>query len=317
MATYDYLKSLRKSPIQTAGNVMQAAAMGMANQPYQPPQDNSDNTLKALLLKRMIEQQMPTEEDISQRALRESQTALNLKLGEQMGQGGAGEVIYRRGDTGEEVPQQQALADMAQGNRNFIVSRRNVTKQGVREDVLSKPEDLTKEEKDYVNLSGELNKTLDFIKNTVVPKLEIGSAEKGGFGDWQSLQAQSLPFPLIRDQGVQDFKSAILDLKQRIPFLRGGKQLTSTEAKRVDSLLNPFGQTAESYKNNLEKLRQEFFTGKQVVTGGLNYLQPSPSVSGMQQPQVNQDMFTEENINATAQKYGITPEEVKRRLGVQ
>ena len=57
-------------------------------------------------------------------------------------------------------------------------------------------------------------------------------------------------------------------LKADIPFLRGGKQLTPTEAKRVDKLLNPFGKKPNVYKRDIEIFQKEFYTGKEIMKHG-------------------------------------------------
>ena len=47
-------------------------------------------------------------------------------------------------------------------------------------------------------------------------------------------------------------------MKADIPFLRGGKQLTPMEAKRVDILLDPTGKSDKTKLENIDKFEKEF-----------------------------------------------------------
>lgn len=57
---------------------------------------------------------------------------------------GGGGVIYRDSTTGMEVPAEKAIPEIAQGNTNYIISRKEISKSGVKEVPISKPEDLEK-----------------------------------------------------------------------------------------------------------------------------------------------------------------------------
>lgn len=52
-------------------------------------------------------------------------------------------IIYRD-TTGTEIPAEQAQADIASGNTNYFLSRKEFTKSGIKETPLAKPEDLEK-----------------------------------------------------------------------------------------------------------------------------------------------------------------------------
>ena len=207
---------------------------------------------------------------------KQSQVDLNKKLIEQMS-GGGGDLIYRDPATGVEIPQQQALSDISQG-KQYTITRRNITRQGVKEDIVSKPEPLTDTEKTYAITSKRILGAVDDLEKVVYPDL-IG---RGVNMDWASLQAQKVPYPFIKDKMVKRFRQNLAQLKADIPFLRGGKQLTVTEAARVDILLNPFGKDAEARARDLASFRNEFTSGAELMLGGRRTL---PQQQGQSQGQ--------------------------------
>jgi hypothetical protein len=182
-------------------------------------------------------------------------------------EGEGADLVYRRADTGEEVTKEEAESAIANGDRNFLINQRITTKAGVRETPLIKSPDLTKDEKEYMVASKRIVGSVDDLLGRFDKMFE-----KKGSAGWKQAQVQSLPFFAIGDQDLQYFKSSLNKLKGDIPFLRGGKQLTPMEAKRVDVLLNPFGKTKDTYQRDLETFKNEFTSGAEIMVGGVSAL---------------------------------------------
>ncbi|MBF0443888.1 MAG: hypothetical protein HQK54_18410 [Oligoflexales bacterium] len=240
----------------------------------QLPAEKADDDIGSFLIKEQLKKNLEKNDPYKQ-----SQIKLNEAMLKNIEGGGVGgDLIYRDPSTGMEIPKEQALQDIGEG-KQYIVNRRVATRQGVKEEPVSKPEDLTETEKNYMTTSDRVMKSLDALKSDVYPKLD----NMGGNKDWQAFQAQSLPFALIGDQNIEDYKSALTQLKADIPFLRGGKQLTATEAKRVDILLNPFGKSEETRMKDIERFRSEFLGGAKLMKGGVREL--NRRVGSSSQPQ--------------------------------
>ncbi len=180
---------------------------------------------------------------------------------------GATDLVYRRADTGEEIAPDMAKKAIENGDRNFNVFKRISTKAGEKETILNKVPDLTQEEKQYVVASQRIVKSTDGILN----KFKDIYTKKGN-SFWRQVQVEKLPYLMVRDQDLQYIKSSLLKLKGDIPFLRGGKQLTPMEAKRVDVLLNPFGKNEKTYRKDLEQFKTEFTSGAEIMIGGVSAL---------------------------------------------
>jgi hypothetical protein len=210
------------------------------------------------------------------------------------------DIRYRSNITGEEVDAETAMADIAQGNTNkYIITKVMPTKYGEQETPLIKPEDLTQEEKNYIitsqRIQTRLKGILDFSKNERFKS----------YGGWQGFQAEKLPFWMINDKDVQDIKSNISAVKGDIPFLRGGKQLTPTEAKRVDILLNPFGKSDEIYTRDIQQFLDEFVTGEQVMLKGVKAFFQG------QQP-MQQTNYSNQRIDPLEGRTAINPQTQQR-----
>lgn len=214
----------------------------------------------------------PQPKSANEEALKAENLKYMTNINKQMdgGQGGT-DLIYRDPVTGEEVQKEQALQDIKEGRGQYVVNQRIATKAGMKESSVVKPADLTEGEKNYLITSKRVQHSLDDLKNNIYPRLE----KLGGNQDWESFQAQSMPFIAIKDQNIQDLKSSLNRLKADIPFSRGGKQLTPMEAKRVDVLLNPFGKTKETRDQDLDRFKEEFFSGEHLMKYG-----QSPRMSG-------------------------------------
>ncbi len=198
----------------------------------------------------------------------QSQIDLNKIIAGRFGDTSKGDIIYRNAITGEEVDKNTALMDMAQGNTNkYIVSKVTPTKYGETETPVIKPEDLTQEEKNYVITSKRIQGRLKSIQDIALPKIKSGE-----WKDWQSYQAQGIHPLFVRDKELQRFQSDLQSLKADIPFLRGGKQLTPMEAKRVDMLLDPLGKDEERYANDIQTFMNEFVSGEQLMLKGVKAL---------------------------------------------
>lgn len=192
---------------------------------------------------------------------RKANTALMEK---QLG-GGETIEVYRDPVTGEEVDPEQAKKDMEEGLGVYQVNQKISTRSGVIEKPLNKVPNLTQEEKGYVNNSRMMGESLT--------GLETGFDNlynKFGKANWQSFQMENVPYILAQDQDVQGLKSDLIYLKAAIPFLRGGKQLTKEEGKRIDVMLNPFGKTKETYKKDIKRFQNEFMYGADIMKFGIN-----------------------------------------------
>jgi hypothetical protein len=204
---------------------------------------------------------VPSEKDLAMTDYYKAQTNFYNKISND----NSTDIVYRHPITGEEVDPDEAKANIASGIGQYIVNQKINTKAGVVEKPLTKPTDPTESEKNYLLTSDRVTKTLDSIANIVVPRIEKAMGNK----DWAAFQAQKLPFWTIGDQNIQDYKSSVNRLKSDIPFLRGGKQLTPTEAKRVDVLVDPFGKSKETYMADIQRFKEEFGVGSNLMKFGL------------------------------------------------
>ena len=198
------------------------------------------------------------------------QNLLYMKnINKNMAGGGTGagtDLVYRKADTGEEVTKAVAEQAIASGDRNYIITQRNVSKSGVRETPLIKAPDLTQEEKQYVISSNRIQGRIASLKDS----LNQIKGEKGS-PQWKKFQSQNLHPAFIKDNSsMEDVQSEIKALKSDIPFIRGGKQLTPEEGKRVDYLLNPFGKSDERYQKDLDIFNKEFVEGTEIMIGGVS-----------------------------------------------
>jgi hypothetical protein len=203
--------------------------------------------------------------DSPKRQLEQENLKYMQNVNKSMGTGDGADLVYRKADTGEEVSKQEAESAIAKGDRNYIINQRVTTKAGVKESPLIKAPDLTQDEKQYTIAADRISKSLGNLTDKF-PKLY----EKKGSPLWKSMQIQNVPFALIGDKDIQDLKSSLNMVKADIPFLRGGKQLTDTEAKRIDILLNPMGKSPDIYKRDIKQFQDEFMGGKELMVGGVS-----------------------------------------------
>ncbi len=93
-------------------------------------------------------------------------------LPKQTGAGGVEDNIIYRNSAGVEVPKEQAQADITSGNTNYFISKKEITRSGIKETPIAKPEDLQK--------SQAINEKNDFILNQTQDALNtIAEVEKG------------------------------------------------------------------------------------------------------------------------------------------
>lgn len=178
--------------------------------------------------------------------------------------GNGTELVYRNPVTGEEVPSSIALQDMAEGKGVYQVNQRIKTRAGLQEKPVVKTNDLSTEEKTYLVAAQRIGSTLDNVLSDF-DTIYSGKDPKLA----QQFMAEKVPFWMIPDKDVQQIKANINRLKADIPFLRGGKQLTATEAKRVDTMLNPFGKNRDVYEEDINRFRKEFMSGSDIMKYGL------------------------------------------------
>ena len=67
-----------------------------------------------------------------------------------------------------------------------------------------------------------------------------------------------IPWMVSKDPVGERLQSEITAMKANIPFTKGGKQLTKTEAKRIDILLNTAGKSDERIQRDYQLFRDEF-----------------------------------------------------------
>lgn len=175
------------------------------------------------------------------------------------------DIVYRNPITGEEVPAEQAMNDMVNGVGQYKVSQRIKTRAGTLEKSLINPQDLTQEEKQYLISSTRIQGTL----NDILTDLPTIYSKKGTPDLVKQFQSEKLPFWMTPDQDIQTLKANLNYLKADIPFLRGGKQLTQTESRRVDVLLNPLGKTEETYRKDIDRFKKEFGIGEMLTKYGV------------------------------------------------
>lgn len=104
-----------------------------------------------------------------------------------------------------------------------------------------------------------------------------------------------------------------------LKYLKGLGHMSDREFNTVSAsvaALN-YNMPPSDFNKELQRINEALQNTKARMGG--TQTQPSqPTTQPQGQPQqVSPDLITDENINATAQKYGITPEEVKKKLGVQ
>ena len=90
-------------------------------------------------------------------------------------------------------------------------------------------------------------------------------------------------------------------------FGEGGKNLTENEKAIVFAYLNPQNKTEKQWAEDLRFAENLLKRKAELVTKG------TPKNINVQK-QTNQG-FTEEDIQATMEKYGLSRDEVLRRLG--
>jgi len=173
--------------------------------------------------------------------------------------------VYRNPVTGEEVDPEIAQKEMDEGIGVYQVNQKLSTRAGMMEKPLNKVPDLTQEEKTYINNANNINGALTTLGDSF-----DSLYAKHGKAHWQSFQMENIPYILAQDQSVQSLKSDLIYLKAQIPFLRGGKQLTKEEGKRIDIQLNPFGKSKETYKKDIDRFEKEFLYGADIMKYGIN-----------------------------------------------
>lgn len=92
---------------------------------------------------------------------------------------------------------------------------------------------------------------------------------------------QSVPYWVVGNQELQDVKNALDNLKSDIPFLRGGKQLTPLEARRVDILLDPTGKSKKTILANIDKFEKEFGLREFLATQGKRNIKTSEEIQSI------------------------------------
>lgn len=199
------------------------------------------------------------------------------------------DLVYRRGATGETVPAAQAIGEIEQGNRDFTINQRRVGRSGVIETPISKPADLTEREKEYIITSKRIQKRLGGIQELVPEVRQKGYGELENF----AVQSKRVPYIFLRDKTLKDLKSNIDSVKADIPFLRGGKQLTIEEGRRVDILLSPFGKSDEIYQRDIGQFQEEFILGERLMTEGITALNPIAVNKRKVTPEIAKQLFKE------------------------
>lgn len=200
------------------------------------------------------------------------------------------EKIYRDPITGQEVDPITAEEDMKKGLGIYQVNQKVSTRAGVVERPLNKVPNLTEQEKQYVNQARIIGNTLTSFESNL-----DNVYDKYGGGSWQTFQAQKLPYAVSSDKDVQNLKSDLVYLKAQIPFLRGGKQLTDTEAKRVDIMLDPFGKSKSTYKRDIARFQDEFLQGSELAKFGINAGLMKKLIKGNKN---NTEVSNQDNSNA-------------------
>ena len=90
-------------------------------------------------------------------------------------------VVYRD-MTGSEVPKEQAEADITSGNTNYYTFKKEVTKSGIKETPISKPEDLQKMQQQKEKSGFVISQARDAL-NTI-DEVEKGIGYFGAFGQF-------------------------------------------------------------------------------------------------------------------------------------
>jgi hypothetical protein len=275
------------------------------------------NTLiKQLMDVAQMKNQNP-EEMSSLIAQRKANTALMEQMARDRAEGKDADTIYRDPVTGEEVDPIQAQEDMEKGLGVYQVNQKLYTRSGVKETNLNKVPDLTQEEKKYVNDARMIGKSLN--------NLETGFDKlygKFGKANWQAFQMEKVPYLLAQDQDVQDLKSELVYMKAAIPFMRGGKQLTPMEAKRIDVMLNPFGKNKETFKKDINRFENEFLGGTEVTKFGINapLMKRLIKTDRKKTQQTQEQTGSSQTFNVGGKMYNIPADKVeafKKAKGIQ
>lgn len=156
MSTEDLLKlkqGLQEQPQQgllpqrggVLGGLLSGAYQGFTGQKAPAGEKTDSDLANKMLLENYKRGLPPTPEEEANLSYKKSQTELNNKILQSLSESDNDNLVYRDPLTGAEVPSSQALIDISQG-KNYIISRKEITRGGAKEVPITSIEDIRKDE---------------------------------------------------------------------------------------------------------------------------------------------------------------------------
>jgi hypothetical protein len=233
------------------------------------PAKTSTSDLNDFITKEKIKSEMDLQDSYKQ-----SQTALNRAILKSINEGQGGDLVYRDQMTGEEVPSNQALQDISQG-KQYIINRRITSRQGVKEEPISKPKELTEGEVKTSTGAEEVLSEIDELKNIIQGEPAESGASVPFLGS--SAQAQGVKIPFVAPYGIsekgQEYRTVRESINNRLLYLRSGAQINDKEYQRLSGMLPMLFrsdkvdlQQLDRFKSEFEKILQRIQSGRRGIS---------------------------------------------------
>lgn len=204
---------------------------------------------------------------------KKSQLDINNAILESIKGGKGGDLVYRNQLTGEEVPQEQALLGISRGEQ-FIINRRVTSRQGVKEESVSKPKELTEGEVKTLSGAEEVMKEIGDLEKIIQSEPTEAGASAPFFG--KSAQAQGVKIPFVAPYGIsekgQEYRTLRESINNRLLYLRSGAQINDKEYQRLSGMLPELFradkidlQQLTRFKNEFKKILQRIQSGRRGI----------------------------------------------------
>lgn len=244
---------------QQKPNPFHAVSMGLQGKVYEPQGLGGSDIATKLL---MADMEAKRKQEIeAQDPYRQSQIALNQAMLKNLQGGGTpgGDLVYRDQRTGIEVPQEQALQDISQG-KQYVVKRRVATRQGVKEEAVSTPKEMTEGEVKTSSGAEQVLGEIEELENIIKSEPTGWKSKIPFFGE--SAQAQGVSIPIFAPKGVtakgQEYRTLRESINNRLLYLRSGAQINEKEYQRLSEMLPLIFRADAVDLNQLERFKNEF-----------------------------------------------------------
>lgn len=190
---------------------------------------------------------------------KQSQLEINKAILKSIEGGQGGDLVYREQLTGVEVPPEQALQRIGQGEQ-FIIKRRITSRQGIKEEEVSTPKELTEGEAKTSSGAEEVLKEIDDLEKIILSEPTDKGDSIPFFG--KSAQAQGVKIPFIAPYGVsekgQEYRTIRESINNRLLYLRSGAQINDKEYRRLSGMLPELFRSDKVDLQQLERFKNEF-----------------------------------------------------------